>query len=104
MSRTAAAIARRRMTTARPRGRGRGREGARPAGRRGFSARVAMSSDSALEAPFLRPGHLAEDLHLRLEDHAELLVDAPAPLSHYLEDVRRRRAAGVLHEVGVLGV
>src|SRR5436190_22215564 len=55
-----------------------------------------------LELPPRRPPHLAGDLDLRLERHPEALVDPAPSLRHQREDVRGRRAAGVLDEVRVL--
>src|SRR5215213_4814605 len=92
------------MSTARPVGFGRARDRDRggATGRRGFSARVAIPPDSPLEAPFLRPTHVSEDLHLRLESDTETLMDLLARLRHDVEDVRGGRPSGVLDEVGVL--
>src|SRR5436305_2047913 len=98
--RTPAAIKRRRSTA--PLRFARGRVGARPTGRRGFSARVATPPDSPRELPFLRPAHLAEHLNLRLENDAERLVDPAACRRHHSEDVSGGRVARVLDEVRVL--
>src|SRR5215216_7755339 len=71
-------------------------------GRRGLRARVAITPNSALDAPFLRPADLAEHLDLRLQLDAEALLHPAASVGHHREYVGGRRPAGVLDEVRVL--